>query len=89
MSYIIVYRPDTSANLESVDCPGIRKVFGIGRDLLINGHEIVTILASDAANEPPISVEMLRKSLASRAFWRRQYAAVGIDYPSLTPRSRR
>ena len=79
MSYEIIYRRADSGYLGFIYCSDVTETFREGGKLLKRYKDIVEVHCFDPANEPPISVEMLRKYLAWRAFYHRQYAALCLD----------
>jgi hypothetical protein len=60
-------------------------LYGDGCKILRSGGTILEISRIDTANDPPITVVDLRKAIAAEDSYRRQYARVGIDYPSMLP----
>ncbi|MBV9016659.1 MAG: hypothetical protein JO058_13485 [Alphaproteobacteria bacterium] len=85
MPYKIAYRARYLHTQEDAFCSCVVSLYAEGCKILRSGGTILQISTTDPASEPAITVADLRSAIAAEDHYRREYASVGIDYPSMGP----
>ena len=85
MPYKIIFRQRSSRLIEYAFCSSIIQLYAIGENILSNGGTIIEIISANSIINDRMVIEDLHQAMSSEDFYRREYARIGMDYPSMRP----